>query len=119
MIGVNTKRNNSQENKMPQKLDKCNMAFWHLLSLKLLINERIHDVVPKRCERQIESFNESNRKFWHFVVEVKSGKVLIGVHMVVGVPLEPEDDPIVNHIIGSVPRGKLTDLLLIDILSEY
>jgi hypothetical protein len=38
--------------------------------------------------------------------------------MVVRMPLESKDNPIVNDIVRSIPRRKLTDLFLIDILPE-
>lgn len=118
MIRIDTEPDDSSENNMPQKFDKSNMTFWHLLSFQLLIDKWVHDVVPKRCDRQVESFIESDRKLWHFFVEIQCGKVLIGVHMVVRMPLESKDNPIVNDIVRSIPRRKLTDLFLIDILPE-
>lgn len=118
MIRIDTEPDNSNENNMPQKIDKLNMTFWHLLSFQLLIDKWIHNVVPKRCDRQVESLIEGDREFGHFFIEIQCGKVLIGVHMVVGMSLEPKDNPIIYHIVRSIPRRKLIDLLLINILPE-
>ena len=94
------------------------MLYGDWLLLEYFIDVWVHHIAKNgRNEGHIETLDEVEGKSGHTVGELKGGKDFVGVHVVVGVPLEPENQPIVDNIQLAVPRRNLVDLLLILVLA--
>lgn len=56
-----------------------------------------------RYQGEIDGLKEAERHSWHFVCQLQGGENFVGIHVVVGVALEPEGQPVVEYVLFAVP----------------